>query len=382
MPLPVLPLDVIETSIFLIERGTTQDEDVFVASRSGRVDGRIAGDLVIATGDLTIDGVVTGDVFVLSHGTLRIGGTVEGSVRGLVRSVELSGRVLDDVAVVAVNADVTGSIGRDLLMAGGTTRLDGGVGRDLRGRMFALELDGAVGRDVDITVRNVDVAATAAVDGDLLYRADDEVEIPAGATVGGVATRISARGSFLVRLYLSLAWAVGFALFVLVGFLTLWLFRASASRAAGSVVTRPGRTLLVGAVAGVVLPFVLVFAVILAGSALAAMVVGTLAALVGLAALVVGPVPALAAAGDLVTRHKGGLFGGFLVAAVLWRLVGWLVPLAGVLAGLAVYAWGVGGWLVAGWEDRKRAVEDAPLVPDLRVRDEVPPGWEPPLPPV
>ena len=62
---------------------------------------------------------------------VRIGGIVEGSVRGLVRSIEVSGAIGDDLAVVAGNVDVTGTVGRDLLMAGANARFMQGyaVGR-------------------------------------------------------------------------------------------------------------------------------------------------------------------------------------------------------------------------------------------------------------
>ncbi len=62
--------------------------------------------------------------------------------------------------------------------------------------------------------------------------------------------------------------------------------------------------------------------------------------------LVFGPIPAVAAGGDLLLRRKGGIFGGFLVGAVLWRLGIWLIPVVGVLLYLASLIWGVGGWIL------------------------------------
>lgn len=381
LPFPV-GLDVIDTSILLIDADDVQAEDAYVASQSGRVDGRIEGDLVIATGDLTIDGVVTGDVFVISTGTVRIGGSVEGAVRGIARSIVVSGFVGDDVAVVAASVDVSGSIGRDLLVAGGRAVLDGGVGRDVRGRMFTIDVGGAVGRDIDVTARTVSLQSTANVAGDLVYRADATADIADGATVGGVASQLSARGSFLVRLYLTIANAVGFVLFVLFGFLALWVFRGSASRAAGVVVTRPLRALLVGLGVGVASPLAIVAVVLLVGSALSAVVVATLVGLLVLAALVLGPIPALAAVGDLITRRRGGIFGGFVVAAIAWRLLIWAIPLLGALVGLALYALGIGGWITAGWGERRAALADAPMGPArLDSVEPVPDDWEPPLPP-
>ena len=98
LPLPVLPLDVIDTNILLVEQDVTFDEDIYVASNTGRIEGTVDGDVVIGTGDLTIDGLVTGDVFIVSHEVLRINGTVQGSVRGAVRAMELGGFVSLDLA--------------------------------------------------------------------------------------------------------------------------------------------------------------------------------------------------------------------------------------------------------------------------------------------
>ena len=384
VPLPIVPLDVIDTNILLIEEEITFDEDILVAANTGRIEGTVEGDVVISTGDLTIDGTITGDLAVLSYGTVRINGTVEGSVRGIVRTIEVAGTVGDDLAVLAGNVDVSGAVGRDLIAAGGGVDVRGSVGRDVKGRMFDLDLDGAIGRNVDITVRSVSAGATTDIGGDLRYRADGEAAIDEGAVVSGVTAKLSARGNFLVRLYLTVANAVGFVLFILFGFFAMWLFRGTSARATGYVTSRPGYTLVVGLVAGVVMPFTLIFAVFLAGSALSAIVISAIVGLLVLVLLTLGPIPALAALGNALTRNRARLFGGFLLGAIVWRGLSWLVPFAGAIIGLAVYTWGVGAWLTAAWDNRERALAAAPLMPDLRVDDDdpaVPAGWEPPLPP-
>ena len=384
IPGPIFRLDVIETNILLIEQDSTFEEDIYVVANIGRIEGRVEGDVVIATGELTIDGTITGDLFVLSHSTLRINGTVEGSVRGLVRSIEVSGTTGDDLAVVAVRADVSGSVGRDVLMLVGSGDLAGAVGRDVKGRMFDLDVNGTVGRDIDVTVRSLAVGASTDVGGDFLYRADDEAEIPAEAKVGGVTARLSSRASFLVRLYLTVATALAFVLFVVLGFMVLWLFPETSASAATSVLKQPVRTLLIGVIAGVVTPFTAVFLVVRAGSAIGAVILSTLIGLLVAVVLTLGPVPPLAIAGNRLTRDRAGLFGGFLVAAIIWRSAAALVPLLGAIIGIAAYIWGVGAWLAAIYDRRSRRTGISQLWPELaRRRREpvVPDGWEPPLPP-
>jgi hypothetical protein len=82
-----------------------------------------------------------------------------------------------------------------------------------------------------------------------------------------------------------------------------------------------------------------------------------------------------------VLRGRGGIYGGFLVGGVAWRIGIWLIPLVGLALYLGGLVLGVGGWLLGAWEQRTaRAARrgergSGPKAP------EVPEGWEPPLAP-
>ncbi|MGB5531807.1 MAG: hypothetical protein WBN71_01760, partial [Acidimicrobiia bacterium] len=141
----------------------------------------------------------------------------------------------------------------------------------------------------------------------------------------------------------------------------------------------PLKTLLIGALALLGAPILILFlAVTLVGLPLAALLLALL-----LLALVFGPVPAVAAGGDVVLRRNGGLFGGFVLGAVLWRLGIWLIPFVGALIYLAALIWGVGGWVLGAWRVRAaRPVDRETLPPALIVKDDpIPEGWEYPLAP-
>ena len=58
--------------------------------------------------DPIVTGTVTGDVLVISQGTVRITGEVGGSLRGIAREVIVEGEVGDDVAVVAATTRLNG----------------------------------------------------------------------------------------------------------------------------------------------------------------------------------------------------------------------------------------------------------------------------------
>ena len=103
-----------------------------------------------------------------------------------------------------------------------------------------------------------------------------------------------------------------------------------------------------------------------------------------LVALVFGAVPAVTALGNRLLRGRGGLFGGFIVGAILWRLGIWLIPFVGAILvprGARLGCRGVADGGLAAANVRRRLVASSCL-PALRRRGkELPEDWEFPLPP-
>ncbi len=372
---------VVTTDLFIVGEDEPITEDVYVASTSGRVEGLIDGDLVITTGDLSIAGTVTGSVLALTSGTVLLeeGGVVEGSIRTATPQVQIDGEIGDDLFVTGLGAGIgpTGVVGRDVIMFGGTLAIDGSVGRDVRGRLLNASVSGTVGRDIDLAVQRLVIDAGATVAGDVLYRSTNDALISAG-TVSGQIVQLPAQSNFIFGVILTIANIVGFLAFVVSGFVLLWLFRATGAAAIEAVEKHPLKTLGVGVATLIGAPLLmLLLAVTLVGLPLAAVLLVAL-----LLALVFGPIPAVGAAGDLILRRKGGLFGGFLLGAVLWRLGIWLIPFVGALIYLAGLIWGTGGWVLAAWRLRKtRPVEREALPEALTVKeDDIPEDWDYPLP--
>ena len=120
-------------------------------------------------------------------------------------------------------------------------------------------------------------------------------------------------------------------------------------------------------------------------STLAKAAVMTLLVLLSVLAFVFGPIPALIAFGNWALRRRGGLFGAFVLGATIWRVGVTLIPLVGLALTLAAMTWGVGGWLLAAWDSRRRHAPPDPLLPPAMVpdSDDGPDAdWEPPLPPL
>jgi len=382
--MPGVIADIVTTNIFIVAEDEVDDEDAYVAANTARIDGTINGDLIISTGSLLINGTVDGDVFVLSQGPVEVTGTgtVTGSLRGAARSVVVEGTVGDDVTVAAIGTRLSGEVGRDALVFGGSLTLDGAVERDVKGRMLTAIIDGGVGNDVDIAVSSLSLDGEADVAGDVLYRSGADATIAATAQVGSQLERLPTRGSWGVELVLTIATIVGFFGFIFAGIVLLWLFGRTAPRAVHLVLTRPLRVAAVGVGTLILLPtLVLTLLLTLVGVpvALAFMVLLALG-------LLFGPVPAVTAIGSKLLRSSWGLFAAFVVGAVVWRLGIWLIPLVGFALYLGALVFGLGGWVLAIWEQRK----ESPLAEDLLPRTSPKPspesipsplGWEAPLAP-
>ncbi len=379
VPWRAVVADVITTGAYIVTADEVENEDVYVAASSGSVEGVIDGDLAIVTGgDLAISGRVTGDVLVLSSGTVSVTGTVEGSLRGAAREVAIEGTVQRDVAVAAISTRISGTVDRDALVFAASFGLSGDVGRDVKGRFVSGTIDGAVGHDVDVAVGDLELGRAAAVAGDIRYRSGSDASVEPTSQVGGQLARLPTRGSFFVELILTVATVLSFFAFLLAGIVLLWVFRATAPRAAGAVLRHPWQSLLVGGAAVLLLPFAVgFFAISLVGIPLAVALL-----LLIVLGLLFGPIPAVTALGTRMLRGRGGLYGAFLVGGIAWRIGIWLLPLVGLGLYLGGLVLGVGGWLIGAWEQRRirssrRAAGPAPAA----VTATEPEGWEAPLAP-
>ncbi|MEA2003140.1 MAG: hypothetical protein U9N84_14795 [Actinomycetota bacterium] len=382
LPLRGVVGDVVTTNIYIIAEDEVETEDAYVASSTARVEGTIDGDLVISTGALTIAGTVTGDVFVLSQGTVHVTGDIGGSLRGITREVIIDGSVGDDVAVMAVATRVSGTVGRDVLVFGGSLTVDGEVERDIAGRMLSAVIDGKVGHDIDIAVGGLTLGKSAVVGGDVLYRSGSDADVATTAQVASQFERLPTRGSFGVELVLTIATLLGFFAFLFSGVVLLWMFRSTAPRAVTAIEERPLRAAAIGVAAIIVLPvIVLIFTPTLVGAPIA------LALLVLLAlSLVFAPVPAVTALGSRLLRGRWGLFASFFVGATIWRVGIWLIPLVGFGIYLGALAAGLGGWILAIWGERKETTPVVDLLPRPKVEvaaGEIasPVGWDAPRAP-
>ncbi len=371
----------ITTDRYLVPAGERVEEDQYVTSTSAIVEGVVDGNLTVFTGSLEVSGTVTGSVNVFTAGSVTVTetGRIDGSLNGAAGSVTVRGRVGSDVFVAAGSTVVEepGSVGRDAIAFGGTFRIEGSVDRDVRGRAYRITVDGSVGGDVDIAAQSLGVSSSATIGGDVLYRSPTEASIDPGATIGGTVTRLPTQSNFIYSLVLSIANVVSFLGFLVAGIAAIWILRGTSSRAVGSILTKPFRTLLAGIVVVIVFPLLIgLLAVTLVGLPLALVAIA-----IGVILFVIGAVPAVTALGNLVLLRRGGLFGAFLIGAVIWRL-SFFIPWIGGFLFLLGLIWGIGGWALGAVAARRSDPSPVALFPaSISERTDRAEDWEPPLAP-
>ena len=381
---PLIPIvgALVTTDRYIVREEEPVTEDQIVASSSALIEGTLDGNLTVFSGDVTVSGTITGDVTAISGGTVTVTstGTIEGSLQGVAVATSIQGTIGKDLFITggSVVVEESGRIGRDAIGFGGTVRIEGDVGRDVRGRSFRTTVDGRVGGDVDVASQSLSIGPSAQIGGDLLYRSPAEADVAEGAEIAGTVTRLPTQGNFIFALILTVANIVGFLGFLVVGLLTLWIIRGTASRAVGAVLTSPIKSFFVGLATVIVFPLVVAFvAVTLVGLPLA-VVLGA----IGLIGVVLGPVPAVTALGNRVLFGRGGLFVAFLVGAILWRLGIWLIPYVGAVLFVVGLTWGVGAWVMGALASRRaEPIPPMLLPPEILDTEDAPTAWEPPKAP-
>lgn len=227
------------------------DGDVFCAGQSVTISGRVDGDVICAGQTVTITGVVTGDVRVAGQ-TVLIGANVDGSVTAAGQTVQ---------------TDSQSQLGRDVSLAGQNVTVNGHVERDLAVGSAMATINAAVGRDVDAMAGTLTLGAAANIAGDVNYTSPQKLSQDASATVGGKVAYTHAEPRNTTTAATATATWFGVAVVLLLMIVASGILLALLFPREFHAVTTPGATSftnvliagLVGLVAGLVMPGVLLF---------------------------------------------------------------------------------------------------------------------------
>lgn len=300
--------------------------DVFCAGQTVTVSGTVHGDVICAGQTVHINGIVTGDIR-LAGQTVTVGATVSGNatIAGQSFTLESAGSIAGDVTVGSTDASFNGSVGRDI--AAGSE---------------SLVISSTVGRDVGGSVDNLRLSSDARIDGNVNFISKNEAHKADGAVVAGKVTRnepekpsSSKRGTMFG---FSLGWFLyWFVAMLLAAMAIVLLFPRMLQVVTDKAMPRPWKVLLIGLLANISLPFVVIF--------FAMTLIGIpLALLVGLLWLVV-----LLLSGPLFGYYLGRLIMRNSRQPLLIMLIGasvlaaaYFIPVLGFIAWLAAMWVGAG----------------------------------------
>lgn len=324
-------------------------DDLLASGSKPAVRDSVAGDAILAGGDIAFLGATGGD-YVGAGGRQDIDGRVHGSLRAAGGHIEVNA-VVDRNATIGggdVQVDSATVIAHNAYLIGGNIRVNGAVRGGLLATGHSVELNGPIGQDVEVAGGTLRLGPLAQIAGNLRYRVTGDVHIDPGAKVAGKITALPApkgRGAF------SLLWTAGV---LLMGVVVVLLIPRFIATAAEGIQKRPGRAILVGLGVGIVGLIAMVIA--------AVTVIGLPLALIALffylifAALSGVPVSVWLGSRILHSRTLLGRQGpvvNFFIGALVLLIIG-VVPVLGGLVTFVAACVGFGAMILAAWAARER----------------------------
>ena len=177
---------------YVEHKGTSVQDDLYLAGGSVDISGDIIGDSVTAGGEVSIQGSITGDVLV-AGGTVDVLGNVTDDVRAAGGEILIAGNIRDDVVAAGGYVRFLGdaTVGGDVVIAAGSVVTNGTIAGDLSVYGGEVIINGVINGDVDLRFTElVTLGDDVTIGGNLTYSALKEIEIPDTALIGGEVIRI------------------------------------------------------------------------------------------------------------------------------------------------------------------------------------------------
>ena len=169
----------------VIKRGTVND-DYYVASDSVNIDAEVAGDAVVAGGDLFIGRRIQGDIMAVG-GSVNIRGEILDDVRVIGGDVNIDATIGDDLAVAGGEIKVfsTTSTGGEAWLAGGDVDMAGTINKGLSIVAGTIRISGTVRGDVVLEGGEIHILEGALIEGSLRYKSANKATIHPDAKIIG-----------------------------------------------------------------------------------------------------------------------------------------------------------------------------------------------------
>ncbi len=176
-----------------ITKGTTINDDLYIAGGTVNIDGVINGDLIVVGSNISLNGAVNGNLLAVG-GQIFLNGDIKNSARIGTASAIIGGHIGKDVVIGSGNVNLLGEgrIGRDLILGVGQARVGSSVGRNIRGSAGDLNINAPVGQSVIVSVGKLNINREADIGGGVRYTSDNRAWLSRSARIRGKVTHIPA----------------------------------------------------------------------------------------------------------------------------------------------------------------------------------------------
>lgn len=319
-----------------IDEGQVVNSTLFVAGRDLQMAGEVEGDYICAGQNVVISGRVQGDVICAAQ-NIRLTGTVDGDVRLMTQTAALTGPIAGSLSVAAqsVNIEASATVARDVSLAATDGTMNGTVGRDVQVVADQLTIANTVGRNVRASVDNLELTSGARVAGDISYTSDRDLRRDPAAQVAGTVDRhdqpVESGDSGGSNAWWSVIWLLMLLSLLATAMILVWLLPRQFQRMADVAWRQPALAVLVGFMASILMPaVVLVLALTVFGLPLA-FLIGVLWLLI---LFLSGPVAAFLL-GRLLLRNQRQPWMMMLIGGALLAVL-YSIPLLNVAVATAV----------------------------------------------
>ena len=198
----------------------------FLAGRSVRISANVADDVFAAGRDITFDSATVKNAIVAGYDVELRSGSVSDMITAAA-NVKIAGNIEDDLVAAAQSIRISsnGTIGGDTRFAAETIDMEGRIGGNMRAAAARITITGKISGKADLLAERIVIASGASIDGDLIYRSDDEPEIADGAKIGGKIRRVEIDKSNLsaigfsvlgIGMFITFSWTVAMFLLIVI----------------------------------------------------------------------------------------------------------------------------------------------------------------------
>ena len=170
---------------YTLPAGEVIHTDLIVSAGSTRIDGDVEGDLITFSSNVTVNGHIKGDIIAFSQ-QLRVNGPVDGNVRAFVQSLQLNGKVARNVMAWAgdVNLDQDAVVNGTLTAGSGHLEVNGKLVGDLLAYSGDVDINGQLGRNARIRSGHLTIGSRAEIAGQTTAELRQEPEVSTSAKMG------------------------------------------------------------------------------------------------------------------------------------------------------------------------------------------------------